>query len=61
MNVELMLLMICVALACCQSTISIRDDTERLNEYFEEVKTEIISVRQLLMTQQKAVLEYENA
>src|SRR5688572_22730113 len=53
MDVQLVLLMNCFALVYCQSTTSMRNDAEWQNEYFEDVKSELESIRQLLRTKQK--------
>lgn len=49
MNVELLLLINCAIVVNCQSTISDRNDATYESELFEDMKSEMESMRQLLM------------
>ena len=49
-----LLLMNCLAVVCCQNTISSRNYDEWQNQCLEDVKADIKSIRQSLLTEEKA-------
>jgi len=60
MYVKLLLLMNCAIVANCQSTDSSRNDVTYECELFENMKSEMESIRQLLMGLQKAAFRSES-